>query len=161
MYEWLAWLEGSPLGHAMRNSGVWSYGLVNLVHVLGVGSLFGAVLLLDLRLVGLWRRVPLDALARPAVPVAATGFVVAVLSGLCLLSTNATEYAGNPFLLVKFPAILMGVANVGALNRLPAWKARALPPGGAREERQLAVAGATSLLSWLTAIGAGRLIGYW
>jgi hypothetical protein len=30
-----------------------------------------------------------------------------------------------------------------------------------RERRQLAVAGGVSLLSWLTAVAAGRLIGYW
>ena len=40
MYELLAWLEGSALGHAMRGAGVWSYGLVNLTHILGVSALF-------------------------------------------------------------------------------------------------------------------------
>ena len=65
MADLLAWLEGSPLGHAMRNAGSWSYGVVNLIHILGVGSLFGAVLLLDLRLLGAWRSIPLASIARP------------------------------------------------------------------------------------------------
>ena len=69
----MAWLEGSALGHAMRTSGVWTYGLVNLTHILGVGSLFGAVLVLDLRMLGAWRSVPLAAITRPTVPVAAAG----------------------------------------------------------------------------------------
>src|SRR6202022_3759780 len=118
----MAWLQGSAIGHAMRESGVWTYGVVNLVHILGVATLFGAVLVLDLRLLGLWRNVALPAISGPTVPVAATGFVIAAVSGVCLLATKATEYVGNPFLYVKFPAIGLGILNVVALNSLSAWK---------------------------------------
>src|SRR5438128_3823566 len=105
MHEFMAWLQGSVLGHAMRESGVWTYGVVNLIHILGVSSLFGAVLVLDLRLLGVWRRAALSSISTPVVPVATTGFAVAALSGICLLATKATEYEGNPFLYIKFPAI--------------------------------------------------------
>jgi len=145
----------------MRNAGVWTYGIVNLTHILGVSSLFGAILVLDLRLLGLWRSVPLGSIARPTVPVATIGFLVAATSGLCLISTNGSEYVGNPFLLIKFPAIFIGLLNVAALSRLPAWRARDARAPSTAEHRQLSVFGGISLLSWLTAIGAGRLIGYW
>ena len=161
MADLLAWLEGSPLGHAMRNAGVWSYGIVNLIHILGVGSLFGAVLVLDLRLLGAWRSVPLASITRPTVPIAATGFVIAATSGLCLISTNATEYIGNPFLLIKFPAIAVGFVNAALVRQLASWKARESRELTTREQRQLSIFGAVSLVSWLTAISAGRLIGYW
>ena len=92
MYDFLAWLQGSALGHAMRESGVWTYGVVNLVHILGVASLFGSVLVLDLRLLGVWRSVTLAAISKPTVPIAAIGFGVAAISGACLLATKATEY---------------------------------------------------------------------
>jgi hypothetical protein len=95
------------------------------------------------------------------VPIATTGFIVAATSGICLITTNGSEYVGNPFLLIKFPAILLGVINVAVLSRLPAWKARETRDITAAEQIQLSVFGAISLLSWLTAIGAGRLIGYW
>jgi hypothetical protein len=157
----MAWLEGSALGHAMRNSGVWTYGLVNLAHILGVATLFGSILVLDLRLLGSWKRVPLDSISRPTVPLAMVGFVIAATSGICLITTNATEYIGNPFLLIKFPAIAVGLVNVAVISRLTGWSSRATREPTSHEERQLAVAGAVSLLSWLTAIGAGRLIGYW
>ncbi len=91
MADLLAWLEGSTLGHAMRNAGVWTYGIVNLIHILGIASLFGAVLVLDLRLIGFWRSVPLGSIARPTVPIATTGFIVAATSGICLISTNGSE----------------------------------------------------------------------
>ena len=161
MYEFMAWLEGSALGHLMRESGVWTYGCVNLIHILGVASLFGAVLVLDLRLLGLWRKVALPAISEPVVPVAATGFTIAVISGVCLLATKATEYVGNPFIYIKFPAIGLGLLNVVALNSLSAWKQHKVRELSSREQSKLALIGGISLSCWLTAIGAGRMIGYW
>jgi hypothetical protein len=157
----LAWMESSTLGHLMRESGPWTYPVVNLAHLLGVAILFGSLLLLDLRLIGLWRRVPLSALADIADPVATFAFGLAVVSGVALLATNATEYIGNPFLLVKFPAIAVGFVNVMVLKRTAAWRARRERALSGPESRQLALMGGISLLSWLTAVSAGRLVGYW
>jgi hypothetical protein len=157
----MAWLQSSAIGHAMRESGVWTYGVVNLVHILGVASLFGAVLVLDLRLLGLWRNITLAAISRPTVPVAVTGFAMAAISGVGLLATKATEYIGNPFIYIKFPAIGLGILNVAALNSLSAWKQHRIRELSSREQSKLAVFGGISLFCWLTAITAGRMIGYW
>ena len=145
----------------MRGSGVWTYGIVNLIHILGVSALFGSVLALDLRLLGVWRNVPLITVSGTTVPIARAGFVVAAISGVGLLATKATEYVGNPFLLIKFPAIAIALVNVMVIARLPGWRARAVRDPTDGERRQLAIAGGVSLLSWLTAVTAGRLIGYW
>lgn len=157
----LVWLEGSALGQLMRSSGVWTYGVVNLVHILGIATLFGSVLVFDLRLLGLWPSVPLAALEKPALPLAASGFAVAASSGLALVSTNGSEYIGNPFLPIKLAAIGLGLANVVAVQFLPAWRTRAAEPHAPPQRLALRVAGGTSLACWLTAVAAGRLIGYW
>ena len=157
----MAWLEGSLLGHLMRDTGDWTYAVVNLAHILGIASLFGAIAVLDLRLLGFWPRVPLGELSRPTVVIAGAGFALAALTGSGLLATKATEYVGNPFLPIKFAAILLGLVNLVVLHNLPAWKARANPGVAPRQRRQLAVAGGVSLVSWLAAISAGRLIAYW
>lgn len=157
----MAWLEGSIVGHAMRESGVWTYAVVNLLHILGVASFFGAVLILDLRLMGLWRKVALPAISEPTVRVAVMGFVISAISGVCLLATKATEYVGNPFLYIKFPAIGAGLLNVVALHSLSAWKQHKMRELTLREQSKLAVFGGISLFCWLTAITAGRMIGYW
>lgn len=161
MHEFLTWIQMSALGRFMRESGPWTYAIVNLAHILGIGSLFGAIVILDLRLVGLWRRTPLSALADVAAPVATIGFGLAATSGICLLASNATDYVGNPFVYIKFPAIAVGVINAVALTLSPAWQARDKRELSQREHRQLAWMGGTSLACWLTAIGAGRMIGYW
>ena len=104
---------------------------------------------------------PLAALEGPTLTLAACGFAIAVASGVAMISTNGTEYVGNPFLIIKFSAIGLGLANILAVQFLPAvalprqraaWAAPAL---GAR------VVGATSLACWLGAVAAGRMIGYW
>ena len=161
MYEFMAWLQGSALGHAMRESGVWTYGIVNLFHILGVAALFGAVLILDLRLLGVWRKINLVAISAPTVQIASIGFAVAATSGVCLLATKATEYVGNPFIYIKFPAIGLGILNVVALKSLSAWKEHKARELSSHEQSKLAVAGGVSLFCWTTAITAGRMIGYW
>lgn len=157
----MAWLQGSALGQAMRESGVWTYGVVNLAHILGVASLFGALLILDLRLMGVWRKISLAAISEPVVPIATIAFFVAAASGVCLLATKATEYVGNPFFYIKFLAIGFGLVNVAVLNALPAWRQRKIRELSAHEQSRLAVIGGVSLFCWLTAITAGRMIGYW
>jgi hypothetical protein len=155
------WLEASQLGHGMRETGVWTYGIVNLGHILGIATLFGAILLLDLRMLGAWRTVPLAVFSRVTVTVAACGMTLAVATGIPMLATKAGDYIGNPFLFIKFPAIALALINIVALHRSAAWKAHRtrelLPP----ERRRLSVHASISLASWLTAIGAGRMIGYW
>lgn len=124
------------------------------MHVLGIALLVGAIVLLDLRLLGMWRSVPVAVLGPPATRVAAAGLVIALLSGPLLLAVQATEYVANPFLYVKFAAILVGLLNVAALRLMGDWTDDRL--AGRR-----AVAGLVSLLAWLTALTAGRLIAYW
>ena len=145
----------------MRESGPWTYAFVNTGHILGVSTLFGSILVLDLRLLGLWRRVCLADLAAVVTPIAVTGFLIAITTGSAMLATKATAYVGNPFLLIKFPAIALGLINVGVLKLSPAWKARAARELSRVHQRQLAVMGGISLACWLTAITCGRMIAFW
>jgi hypothetical protein len=161
MRDALEWLESSALGMFMRDSGPWTYPVVNVIHVLGVATLFGAVLILDLRLMGGWRRAPLAPITTVAAPVAMAGFALAAASGVCLLAANALEYENNPVLLVKFAAIGLGLLNAVAVRRTVAWRAHASRRLSRSEVRQLAIMGGLSLVSWLTAVAAGRMIGYW
>jgi hypothetical protein len=162
MRDLLTWIEQTGLGHMMRESGPWTYAIVNVAHILAVSTLFGSVLVLDLRLLGAWsRRIRIADLSTAVTPIAITAFALAIVTGAALLATKATAYVDNPFLLIKFPAIGVGMLNAGILNVTPAWRevsVRALRPG---ERRQLAIMGGVSLVSWVTAVTAGRMIGYW
>jgi len=145
----------------MRESGVWTYGVVNLVHILGIAMLFGAILVLDLRLLGVWRSVPLALLSRPTVTLATCGFLLAAATGIPMFATKAVDYAGNPFLFIKIPLIALALLNVLLLHRSPAWRAHRSRELTLAEQRRLKAGAALSLLFWLSAITAGRMIAYW
>ena len=149
------------LGEFTRSLGVWSYGVINLVHILGIILLFGSILMLDLRLLGAWRQIPLAALSRPTTTMAQVGFILAVCSGIPMLTVKSTDYIGNPFLLIKFPAIALALLNVWLVHRSPAWQAHRTRDLLPDERRRLAGGATLSLVFWLTAITSGRMIGYW
>lgn len=151
-------LEASPPGAWMRGAGVWSYAIANLGHILGIATLFGSVLVLDLRLMGLWRPVPLRQVEAIAVPLSIAGFALALASGVAMISANATEYTGNPFLAIKFTAIGLALLNALLALRLPAWQQRHQADVGTAPLR---IIGAVSLACWLVAISSGRMLGYW
>lgn len=159
MEDAAAWLEASAVARALK-AGPWVYPLANLAHLLGVALLLGAIAVLDLRLVGLWPGVPLPALARAAVPVSGTGLALALATGPALFAVRATEYVENPFLWAKLGALAVALANLGALRRSAAWRSGGADTGG-RARRRLALAGAVSLLAWVAAASAGRMIAYW
>ena len=162
MYEWMVWLESSALAEFLRGLGIWTYGLLNLAHILGVSLLFGSIVLLDLRLLGLWRHIAIATIARPTVPLAAIGFLLAVSSGVMMLSFNTTEYHANPFLYIKLPMVVIGLINVAVVSRLPAWKRAVIDEKPESSDHVLlSFAGGISLLIWLTVISCGRMIGYW
>lgn len=153
MTDWAAWLEATGPATALRD-GPYVYPLVALAHVLGIALLVGAVAVLDLRLIGVWRHLPLHAVAGPARAVAAAGVALALPSGVALLSARATDYLDNPFLAAKLVFVALALVNLALLHRSAAWRNGT---GG----RRLAAAGATSLVCWLGAVAAGRFIAYW
>lgn len=157
--EWSAALESVAFVRALRDS-VWMYPLVNAGHILGVSLLVGAIVPLDLRLMGMMRAVPLPPLWRVLSAAAAVGLLLAAVFGLLLFSTRASEYLRSTFFLGKFGTIALGLLNAVMLR----WT---LPPhllSGATATpaipMRVRVAAAVSLLAWLATLTLGRLVGY-
>ncbi len=148
MQDLLIALQETGLAQGLRASR-WSYPLVNVGHVLGLATLFGSILALDLRLLGLWRSVDAAALSRVLIPVAAGGLFTAIATGLLLFVVRAAEYAAMPLFWTKLLLTAAGLVNAAAVrvNRT----SRRFP-------RTTAI---ISLAAWTGAIAAGRLIGYW
>jgi hypothetical protein len=151
---WLDWLGGLPPAALLRRS-VTLYLLVNAAHILGVGLLIGAILPLDLRLIGVLRQGPIAVLAPFLVRVAATGLALAIATGL--FSVKPAEYAANPAFLAKLGLLAFGLANVGVQHRSGTWQR--LQQGGEPDTVVRLLAGLSSL-TWLAALVAGRWIGF-
>ncbi len=157
MTELFAALEASSFAVALRNS-VWVYPLVNAAHVLGLALLVGAIVPLDLRLLGCWRSIPLAPLWRVLRVSAAAGVAVAAVSGSLLFAARATEYVDSPWFLAKMAAFGIGIVNAVALRRSSA--RRHWQPDDDAVPLRAKVAAGLSIAAWLTTLVLGRLVGY-
>ena len=137
---------------ALRES-TFVYPLVNTLHIIGIALLFGAIVALDIRLIG-WRRAagPADSVARLLLPVAIGGLLLAIPMGLLLFATDARAYAASPLFQAKILFIALAIGNA-----LWLW---ASERRGLRSRPRVALAAAASILLWLGAIVLGRLVGY-
>ena len=137
---------------ALRES-VLAYPLVNAAHIVGIALLFGAIVALDLRLIG-WKSAagPSDAVARLLLPVAIGGLLLAISAGLLLFATDARAYVASPLFQAKMVLIALAIGNALWLRRID-WR-------GSRPNRRVALAAAASIMLWPGAIVLGRLVGY-
>ena len=81
--------------------------------------------------------------------------VVRILRWLCLLPALTSSQCDVIF------AQFSRHDRILVLNFLSGWKMRKVRELSGREETHLAIAGGVSLVCWLTAGTAGRMIGYW
>ncbi|MFD1794990.1 DUF2214 domain-containing protein [Paracoccus aurantiacus] len=133
------------------------YALVNAAHILGVCLILGAVIPLDLRLIGVLRGPSLVVIGPFLSHVAAAGVMIAVLTGLALISVRPAEYLANPALRWKMFLIMIALVNVAVVHFSDGWR-RAI--SGGRIVTGLRIGGAVSLSAWLAALVAGRMIGF-
>jgi hypothetical protein len=157
--EWAAALEATQLAAGLRNS-VWSYPLINAAHILGIALLVGSIVPLDFRLLGAWRSVPLAPLWAVLTRTAGSGLVLAILFGVLLFITRATEYIASNFFIAKMLVVAIGTANVLSLRFLPSAQAAKIASTVAKSPAHLRFAAGLSLAAWLTALTLGRLVGY-
>lgn len=153
-----ATLHASELSRTLRGS-LWLYPLVNTGHVFAIALLFGAITPLDLRLIGIWRSVPLEHAVRMLVPVALCGLLLAVSSGALLFATSPLDYIGEPLFLGKMLLLAAAVGNALLLRRPPQWGLAHIE-AGTKTMGRWRVPALASLVLWLGVITAGRLIGY-
>ena len=154
--ELFAALEATALARALRDS-VWAYPLVNAAHILGVALLVGSIVPLDLRLLGIWRKLPVRPLWHVLTRIAGAGLVLAATFGVLLFITRAAEYAVSNLFLCKMLAVAVGVVNIIALR---AFVPAVLASAHGEPDRRVRVAAAVSLVAWLTTLALGRLVGY-
>ncbi|RST87448.1 hypothetical protein EJC49_05390 [Aquibium carbonis] len=149
-------IEGLPPAVALRTSFV-AYPMVNALHILSIGMLVAAVMLMDLRVLGRLSRLDGRAFVATMRPVAGFAFFGAVLTGVALFSIRASEYAFNPAFQVKLALIALAGVNLALFLRAPRHSGLAGQDGFSAAERLSAVA---SLVLWPAALVAGRFIGF-
>jgi hypothetical protein len=127
----------------LQESGT-AYLFVNAAHILGIGLLLGGILPLDLRLLGLFRRYPVEVLKPFLTRSAATGLALALVTGLWLFTVKPEEYLANDAFRWKAALLAIALVNI-AVQHL----------GSATR-----ISAALSLGLWLSVLVAGRWIGF-
>ncbi|MGI9258911.1 MAG: DUF2214 domain-containing protein [Gammaproteobacteria bacterium] len=153
----LRWLEETEFANWVLTSFV-GFPLMLSLHAVGMAIAVGLILVMNLRLLGLFEFVSFRFLRR-ALVAAWVGLVVNFLSGTALFIPRGVEYVGDPAFLTKIVLILIGVSATAALHaRLEresvGWQAGGTVPLNTR------LWATASLVIWFGAIASGRLIAY-
>ncbi|MCW2309942.1 DUF2214 domain-containing protein [Rhodobium gokarnense] len=146
-------LGDTAVAHYLRFSR-YGYAAVSAAHIFGIALLVGAVLPLDLKLLGFWKSADRLSLVRVLVPTAATGLVIAIASGVLLFSVQPADYLALPVFLAKMGIVAAGIVTALTLHaRHGLWLERSA------QEKRFWLPG-LSILWWLSALVCGRLIAF-
>jgi hypothetical protein len=154
--SFLEWLQSTPLATFVAET-LWAYPLFETLHTLGMAMLVGSLGLIDLRILGYKRELPVIG-TLDLLPLAWIGFTINLISGLALFTSDAVYFWDSITFKVKLSLIVLAGINSFLLSQSTFREARA-----GRAEHVSAgvrVVALTSLVFWLGAIIAGRLIAY-
>ena len=157
MDPFFIWIETSEFSIWLReSSSLWVFPFVLILHTWGLAFLAGANVMLDVRVLGLALGVPLRSLERYFL-VMWIGFSVNAVSGVLLLIAYPTKAMTNPLFYVKLSLIAAGLTlAIRIRRRLSVAPSSPSTPTPTRL-RTLAI---LSLVCWVAAIPAGRLLAY-
>ena len=107
------WSDDLWVGHAISST-TWAFPLIETIHILALTVMYGAMVVLDLRLLGLAMRKQSTALlARNLDPYMSWGLIVMLASGFLLFTSEALKcYTNQGFrfkMVVLVPAVLFQV----------------------------------------------------
>jgi hypothetical protein len=153
----LLWLESLPLSVWVHESpSVWAQPTVLTLHTMGMGVLVGASWILDMRLLGINRNMPLSAF-RWVFRAVAVGLLVNVVTGILLFAQRATSLGTAIPFLIKMGLV---IASVATLVPLRAQVLRDDAGGSGEVSGRTRLLAIVSILAWSGAITAGRLLAY-
>ncbi|MFT3904739.1 MAG: hypothetical protein QM718_00330 [Steroidobacteraceae bacterium] len=162
MYEFLGKLQDLGIAQAVRGDYgfEWLFPIVETIHVLALAVVFGSILMVDLRLLGITSRTSLvSRLTKEVLPWTWTAWTIAAITGTLLFISKAQTYFYNlqfdlKFLFMFLAAVNMGIFHLGAYKSVAQWDSQVPTPAAAKR------AGVISLVCWSLVIVFGRWIGF-
>jgi hypothetical protein len=155
--QFLEWLQFSWLGTFVAEN-LWAYPILETLHVLGMTVLVAVLGLTNLRVLGYKPELQLVG-TRQLLPLAWGGFTLNLITGAALFSSDAVYFFSSWTFRIKILLIVLAGINAAILST--------------RIFRQTVAAGAdvslapstrwvaiSSLIFWVGAILAGRLVAY-
>jgi len=155
LFEFAQWCEASGLGKMIRNS-QYAFPIVEFFHLAALAIIGGAVIVVDMRLLGLGlKRTSVAQLAQDAQPWMTGSLIVMLASGIALYSSEATKCYQSPAFWIKMISLLLAMIFTYTIRRrTAAADERGISPLASRS------VGAASLALWFMVAWGGRWIGF-
>jgi uncharacterized protein DUF6644 len=148
-------LAASPFSTWLREStSVWAYPAVLTLHTVGLGVLVGANWIVDLRVLGFARALPMSLFAR-AFPIMWAGFWLNAATGVLLFVADPAK-ATTTIFMWKLAIIAVSVMALMTLKR----KLYGEPVHMDNATGAIKAVAAVSILLWAAAIATGRWMAY-
>src|SRR5262252_6581547 len=153
LLPYFQWLSDTRVSQAIGQSS-WAFAVVESVHLLALAVIGGAVLMLDLRLLGLGDQ-PIERVARDAFPWFVGSLVVMLITGFGLFMSEAIKCYYSPPFWVKMGSLLLAMIFAFTVRRKVA-----LAGEGQVRPIWLKVVAVVSLVLWFAVGASGRWIGF-
>jgi hypothetical protein len=136
----------------------WLFSAFETIHFVGLSLLIGALLFVDLRMLGFFKAVEIRTVLK-LVPVAIFGFALNVITGLGFFCNDPAGYWTNPMFKLKLVFIALAGLNAGWFTVVEQRKLLAMADGeGEYLHPSVRLTAALSLFLWFLVILAGRLL---
>ena len=150
------WISHTPINSFVVGLR-WTWAVCETLHFIGMALLIGVVGLLDARMLGMFKRLPIGPLER-LVPWGVAGFVINAVTGFLFFAGAPGQYIHNSVFWYKMLFIAIAGVNVGifyltGLSR----RVDRLGPGEDAPLAAKAIA-ASSLFLWFGVIFWGRML---
>lgn len=155
--DFLIWLENTRVANAITTS-IWMYPAFETIHYIGLAMLIGSIMLIDLRLLGFARSLPLPSMLG-LLPWVWVGFLINVVTGSLMFTYGATSFGTNRMFLLKMTLMVLAGLNalvftVAVARTGERWLTAGQTPAGIK------VVATLSLVLWLGVMTAGRWMAY-
>jgi hypothetical protein len=150
-----AWLHAAGIANFV-SSNPWVWPASETVHFVGLALLFGIVLLVNLRMLGMAKNLPFGALHR-LLPWMVFGFAINVVTGMLFFIATPEQYIENVSFHFKIASMLL--AGITVLYLTVTEEIEALGPGDDAPLSAKVIA-ASSIFSWAGVIYFGRMLPY-
>ncbi len=151
----LHWLNDSRLGVITREYH-YVFTACLVLHFIGLSLLLGGMLIVDLRLLGFPRQLPIAA-AMKFLPVAIIGFLINLCTGVTMVSFDSIDYWLNPAFRVKMALLLLSGLNALWFT-LVEHRQVLSQPSDQRTTIAVRASAGLSLFLWFAIIFWGRMI---
>ncbi|MDX1405234.1 MAG: hypothetical protein R3192_11885 [Woeseiaceae bacterium] len=152
------WLESTALAIWVGES-LWGYPIMLGTHAVGLAIVVGIFVMLDLRMLGVIRGISFHAFLS-LFRLAWIGFLFNAISGSALFTSQASTFVESTPFLIKISAVLAGVILGVIIQQRVRLRVADWDSDDANIESSATFLAIASLICWIGAIIAGRLIAY-